>query len=67
MAEPIDLPSGNNIQLAAGDMDEAVGGLLANGLVASTLEGLTVPAGFTRIEAFRAGLSGSEQECHQHY
>lgn len=67
MAEPIELPSGNRLQLAAGDMDEAVGGLLANGLVAATVEGLTVPAGFTRIEAFRAGLGGSEQACHQQY
>lgn len=67
MAHPIDLPSGNSLQLAAGDMDEAVGGLLTNGLVAGTVEGLTVPAGFTRIEAFRAGLGGSEQACHQQY
>nr|WP_144033066.1 peptidase [Mycolicibacterium vaccae] len=67
MAEPIELPSGNSLQLAAGDMDEAVGGLLTNGLAAGTVEGLTVPAGFTRIEAFRAGLGGSEQACHQQY
>ncbi len=33
MADPIDLPSGNNLQLAAGDIDEAFGGLLTNGLV----------------------------------
>ncbi|KUI22101.1 peptidase [Mycobacterium sp. IS-1496] len=67
MADPIKLPSGNSLQLAAGDIDEAVGGLLTNGLVASTLDGLTVPAGFTRIEAFRAGLSGSQQACRQQY
>ncbi|WP_276000844.1 peptidase [Mycolicibacterium hippocampi] len=67
MADPIELPSGNSLQLAAGDIDEAVGGLLTNGLIASTIDGLTVPAGFTRIEAFRAGLSGSEQTCHQQY
>jgi predicted metalloprotease len=67
MADPIDLPSGNSLQLAAGDIDEVVGGLLTNGLVAGTVDGLTVPAGFTRIEAFRAGLAGSEQACHQQY
>lgn len=67
MAEPIELPSGNSLQLAAGDIDEAVGGLLTNGVVASTIDGLTVPAGFTRIEAFRAGLEGSETACHQQY
>ncbi|WP_460359117.1 neutral zinc metallopeptidase [Mycobacterium sp. ZZG] len=67
MANPIELPSGNSLQLAAGDIDEAVGGLLTNGLVAGNVDGLTVPAGFTRIEAFRAGLAGSEQACHQQY
>lgn len=67
MDDPIDLPSGNSLQLAAGDIDEAVGGLLTNGLVAGTVDGLTVPAGFTRIEAFRAGLAGSEQACYQQY
>ncbi|MCV7056614.1 peptidase [Mycolicibacterium gilvum] len=67
MAEPLDLPSGNTLQLAAGDIDEAIGGLLTNGLVAGTIDGLTVPAGFTRIEAFRAGLAGSEQTCLQQY
>jgi predicted metalloprotease len=67
MAEPIGLPSGNSLQLAAGDIDEAVGGLLTNGLVAGTIDGLTVPAGFTRIEAFRAGLEGTEAACLQQY
>lgn len=67
MADPIDLPSGNSLQLAAGDIDEAVGGLLTNGLVAATVDGLTVPAGFTRIEAFRAGLAGSAPDCYQQF
>lgn len=67
MMNPIELASGNNLQLAAGDIDEAVGGLLVNGLVASTVDGLTVTAGFTRIEAFRNGLASTEQQCFQQY
>jgi hypothetical protein len=42
--------------LTAGDVDEAVAGLLTNGRVASDVDGVTVPAGFTRIVAFRSGL-----------
>jgi hypothetical protein len=67
MAEPIELPSGQTLMLAAGDMDEAVGGLLVNGIVASTVDGSTVPAGFTRIEAFRDGLYSSSEQCFDRY
>jgi hypothetical protein len=67
MIRPIALPSGNTLVLSAGDVDEAVAGLLTNGIVASTVDGATVPAGFTRIEAFRAGLSSSEDQCFQQY
>jgi predicted metalloprotease len=67
MAEPIELPSGQTLVLAAGDMDEAVGGLLVNGIVASTVDGSTVPAGFTRIEAFREGLYSSSEQCFERY
>jgi hypothetical protein len=49
--------------LTAGDLDEAVAGLLTNGLVASNVNGETVPAGFTRIVAFRSGLGGDERLC----
>ena len=34
----------------------SVAGLLSNGRVASDVDGVTVPAGFTRIVAFRSGL-----------
>lgn len=67
MARPIPLPSGNTLMLSAGDVDEAVAGLLTNGIAASTVDGATVPAGFTRIEAFRAGLSSTEDQCFQRY
>lgn len=63
MAEPVKLPSGNSLLLAAGDLDEAIAGLLTNGLVASDVNGKAVPAGFTRILAFRAGLLGDTNQC----
>jgi predicted metalloprotease len=55
----------NNLALVltAGDLDEAVAGLLTNGIVASNVNGETVPAGFTRIVAFRSGLAGDEGLC----
>lgn len=67
MAQPIPLPSGNTLVLSAGDVDEAVAGLLTNGIAASNVEGATVPAGFSRIEAFRTGLSSTEEQCFQRY
>jgi predicted metalloprotease len=67
MAEPTDLPSGNTLVLTAGDLDEAVSGLLTNGLVASDVNGKTVPAGFTRIVAFRSGLLGDVDECYARF
>lgn len=62
MAEP-----GNDITLTAGDLDEAVAGLLMNGLAASNVNGDTVPAGFTRIVAFRSGLAGDQDLCYKRF
>ncbi|MCV7071991.1 neutral zinc metallopeptidase [Mycobacterium rufum] len=56
MTEPITLRTGGTIQLSAGDLDEAIAGLLNNGFAASDVNGTTVAAGFTRIMAFRSGL-----------
>lgn len=56
MVEPIDAPSGGNLVLTAGDFDEAVAGLLNNGMASSGVDGNTVAAGFTRIMAFRSGV-----------
>lgn len=56
-------PTGRGITLTAGDVDEAVAGLLSNGLVASDVNGETVPAGFSRIDAFRIGVLGSVERC----
>ncbi|CAM3239294.1 peptidase [Mycobacterium intermedium] len=67
MAEPIKLPSGNSLQLTAGDVDEAVSGLLTNHMVASDADGISVPAGFTRIAAFRSGVLGEMDGCYSRY
>jgi hypothetical protein len=63
MAEPMTLSSGPGLTLAGGDLDEAVTGLLMNGIVASDANDDTVPAGFTRILAFRSGLLGDSDGC----
>jgi len=63
MSENTDLA----LTLTAGDLDEAVAGLLTNGMVASNVNGETVPAGFTRIVAFRSGLSGDAELCYNRF
>lgn len=67
MAEPIELPSHNQLLLTAGDLDEAVAGLLTNHVVASDADGISVPAGFTRIAAFRGGVTGNADACYSRY
>jgi predicted metalloprotease len=67
MAEPIDLPSHKQLLLTAGDLDKAVSGLLTNRLVASDADGVSVPAGFTRIAAFRGGVTGNMDACYSRY
>jgi predicted metalloprotease len=67
MAEPIDLPSHKQLLLTAGDLDKAVSGLLTNHLVASDADGTSVPAGFTRIAAFRGGVAGNMDACYTRY
>ncbi len=62
MAEP-----GSELMLSAGDTDEAISGLLTNGLAASDVNGATVPAGFTRILAYRSGLRGDAHACYQRF
>jgi predicted metalloprotease len=67
MSKQIDVPSGRGLTLTAGDLDEAVAGLLTNGLAASNVNGETVPAGFTRIIAFRSGLGGDQDLCYARF
>ena len=67
MADPIRGPSGNQLILGAGDLDEAVSGLLTNGVVATDVNGIPVPSGFTRILAFRTGLLGDADGCYKRF
>ncbi len=66
MSEQINV-NGHTVQLAAGDLDEAVSGMLTNGLAASDVNGESVPSGFSRIDAFRTGVLGDENRCFQRY
>lgn len=63
MIKPVNLPNGDTILLTAGDVDEAVSGILTNGLAASDVNGESVPSGFARIDAFRVGILGDEERC----
>jgi hypothetical protein len=63
MSSSVSTPDGNTIALTAGDLDEAVSGILKNGLVASDVNGETVPSGFSRIDAFRVGVLGDTDGC----
>ena len=63
----ISRPDGTTIVLTAGDLDEAVSGLLVNGYAASDVNGATVPAGFSRIDAFRIGVLGNEERCFKRF
>jgi hypothetical protein len=68
MASEVTLPSGKSLVLTAGDLDEAVAGLINNGLAASDVNGNTVAAGFTRIMAYRSGLINPDVDaCYQRF
>jgi predicted metalloprotease len=67
MSEEVTTPDGNTIALTAGDVDEAVSGILKNGLVASDVNGETVPSGFSRIDAFRVGVLGDTERCFKRF
>lgn len=55
------------VWLSPGDLDEAVSGLLTDGLAASDVNGNTVPSGFSRVDAFRTGVLGGEAACTGRY
>lgn len=63
MTEAVTTADGGTIALTAGDVDEAVSGILLNGLVASDVNGDSVPSGFSRIDAFRVGVLGDSERC----
>lgn len=60
-------PDGNTIVLTAGDVDEAVSGILTNGMAASDVNGESVPSGFSRIDAFRVGVLGDQERCFRRF
>jgi predicted metalloprotease len=59
--------NGADFILSPGDTDEAVAALLTQPLVASDVNGRPAPAGFTRILAYRLGLSSDSEECFQRF
>mgnify|MGYP000961055828 CR=1 FL=1 len=61
LAAPSGSDDGRTVVLTAGDVDEAVSGMLTNGLAASDVNGESVPSGFSRIDAFRVGVLGADQ------
>jgi predicted metalloprotease len=67
MTKEVTTPDGNTIALTAGDVDEAVSGILVNGLVASDVNGESVPSGFSRIDAFRVGVLGDQDRCFKRF
>ncbi|WP_370330931.1 peptidase [Mycolicibacterium hippocampi] len=67
MSKEVTTPDGNTIALTAGDIDEAVSGILTNGLVASDVNGESVPSGFSRIDAFRVGVLGDVERCFKRF
>ena len=62
MAEP-----GGDLTLSPGDADEAIAGLLMNGLAASDVNGKLLPAGFSRVLAYRSGLQGDAEKCYARF
>ncbi|MBM7457372.1 metallopeptidase [Rhodococcus coprophilus] len=60
-------PDAEMVWLSPGDLDEAVSGLLTDGLAASDVNGTTVPSGFSRVDAFRTGVLGGEAACNGRY
>lgn len=67
MTKEVTTPDGDTIALTAGDVDEAVSGILTNGLVASDVNGESVPSGFSRIDAFRVGVLGDAERCFRRF
>lgn len=59
---------GETLSQTAGDLDEAISGMLTNGKAATDVSGETVPSGFSRVDAFRAGvLSADVETCYQKF
>jgi predicted metalloprotease len=63
LAKGVTLPNGNTIKLYGGDLDEAVSGVLTNGMIAGNVNGEFAPSGFARIDAYRTGVLGDQASC----
>jgi predicted metalloprotease len=63
LSKPVTVSNGDTIALIAGDVDEAVSGLLTNGQVAGDVNGVSAPSVFARVEAFRVGVLGDQDGC----
>lgn len=64
LVKGVDLGEGRTAKLDAGDLDEAVVGVLTNGAVAGDVDGAHPPSAFARVDAFREGVLGSEDDCY---
>jgi len=56
-------PLDDKLRMSPGDLDEAVSELLADGLMASDVDGQAVKSGFARVEAFRIGFLQGAKPC----
>jgi hypothetical protein len=63
MVEAVEVPSGKQLVLTAGDLDKALIGLLINQVAASDVNGEHTPSGFTGALAFRGGVLNNIDEC----
>ena len=67
LTKGVQIKDGTTVALTAGDIDEAVSGILTTGLAASDVNGESVPAGFSRIDAFRLGVLRGDGRCYTRY
>jgi predicted metalloprotease len=67
LSQPSTTADDRTVTLTAGDVDEAVSGILTNGLAASDVNGESVPSGFSRIDAFRVGVLGDQDRCFKRF
>jgi hypothetical protein len=63
LAGGVPLANGHTVRLTGGDLDEAVSGVLTNGVVAGDVNGKSAPSSFARVDAFRTGVGGDEDAC----
>jgi predicted metalloprotease len=65
MSTEMTLANGAKFRVTGGDLDEAVAGLLTNGLAASNIKAVSAPSAFARVDAFRTGVLGDENACYK--